>query len=367
MGIAALKFAEGKYSNMMKLILLSALAAIALAEPEPHYGYYGHPYYHQLGWPSVRAPGFSSTCWGCRGKRSAEPSPHGFYGYYGHPFVYHGLGVPAVADNVNRVNGVAAAVRSSFSSAWPGATVSVSNIGKRSAEEDNVNRVSGGSPFPSYTGAWPGATVSVDHGKKKRSADAEPEADADADAYYGYYGYGGHGYALPGHSYAHFGYGYPYHHYGKRSAEPEPHYGYYGYPYGYYGYPYYHHAIAHPALKVVDGAAGVHPGGATSSVSRSPQGLRGKRSAEVDNVNRVSGASPFPSYTAAWPGATVSVDHGKRKRSAEPHGYFGYYGHPFYYHPYAYFHGPAAKPAAIDGDAYTAEWPGATVSVDHIA
>ena len=69
-------------------------------------------------------------------------------------------------------------------------------------------------------------------------------------------------------SYAHFGYGYPYHHYGKRSAEPEPHYGYYGYPYGYYGYPYYHHP-----LKVVDGAAGVHPGGATSSVSRSPQGL----------------------------------------------------------------------------------------------
>jgi len=303
--IAALKFTEGKYSsNMMKLILLTALAAVALAEPEPHYGYYGYPYYHQLGWPSVRAPGFSSTCWGCRGKRSAEV--------------------------------------------------------------DNVNRVSGSSPFPSYTAAWPGATVSVNH-MGKRSADAEPEADADADAYYGYYGYGGHGYALPGHSYAHFGYGYPYHHYGKRSAEPEPHYGYYGYPYGYYGYPYYHHAIAHPALKVVDGAAGVHPGGATSSVSRSPQGLRGKRSAEVDNVNRVSGASPFPSYTAAWPGATVSVDHGKRKRSAEPHGYFGYYGHPFYYHPYAYFHGPAAKPAAIDGDAYTAEWPGATVSVDHIA
>jgi len=235
----------------MKLILLSALAAVALAEP--HYGYYGYPYYHQLGWPSVRAPGFSSTCWGCRGKRSAEV--------------------------------------------------------------DNVNRVSGSSPFPSYTAAWPGATVSVNH-------------------------------------------------MGKRSAEPEPHgfYGYYGYPYGYYGYPYYHHP-----LKVVDGAAGVHPGGATSSVSRSPQGLKGKRSAEVDNVNRVSGTSPFPSYTAAWPGATVSVDHGKRKRSAEPHGYFGYYGHPFYYHPYAYFHGPAAKPAAIDGDAYTAEWPGATVSVDHIA
>ena len=113
---------------------MSALAAVALAEPEPHYGYYGYPYHHQLQWPSVRAPGFSSTCWGCRGKRSAEV--------------------------------------------------------------DNVNRVSGASPFPSYTAAWPGATVSVNH-MGKRSADAEPEADADA--YYGYYGYGGHGYALPGH------------------------------------------------------------------------------------------------------------------------------------------------------------------------
>merc|ERR1712152_54594 len=86
------------------------------------------------------------------------------------------------------------------------------------AEVDNVNRVSGSSPFPSYTAAWPGATVSVNH-------------------------------------------------MGKRSAEPEPH----GF-YGYYGYPYYHHP-----LKVVDGAAGVHPGGATSSVSRSPQGLGKKK------------------------------------------------------------------------------------------
>ena len=104
----------------------------------------------------------------------------------------------------------------------------------------------------------------------KRSADAEPEAEADA--YYGYpYGYG----------YRHFGYGYGYpyrygHYYGKRSAEAEPEadalYAYaapyaYGYaPYG-YGYRY--------------GLAGVagHPTG-TSFVARSPQGLRGKRSAE---------------------------------------------------------------------------------------
>merc|ERR1712038_1312647 len=81
----------------------------------------------------------------------------------------------------------------------------------------------------------------------------------------------------------------------KRSAEPHGYYGYYGHPYGYYGYPYLHH-VAHPALKVADGAVGVHPGGATSSVSRSPQGLRGKR-------------------------------------SADPH-FYGYYGHPFGYLPF---------------------------------
>merc|ERR1712062_288101 len=53
---------------------------------------------------------------------------------------------------------------------------------------------------------------------------------------------------------------------------------------------------------------------------------RGKRSAdaEVNNVNRVSGGSPFPSYTAAWPGATVSVNHlGKRSADAEAEPYYG--------------------------------------------
>merc|ERR1712012_947478 len=39
------------------------------AEPEPHYGYYG-----QYAWPSATGYGFTSTCFGCRGKRSAEPS-----------------------------------------------------------------------------------------------------------------------------------------------------------------------------------------------------------------------------------------------------------------------------------------------------
>merc|ERR1719220_3347221 len=52
--------------------------------------------------------------------------------------------------------------------------------------------------------------------------------------------------------------------------------------------------------------------GATVSVTR------GKRSPFTveGNTNQVSGSSPFPIYNAAWPGATVSVTHGKKKRSA---------------------------------------------------
>merc|ERR1711971_917175 len=50
------------------------------------YGYYGH----QQQWPSVRAPGFSSTCFGCRGKRSAEAEADAEPGYYGYPYGFHG-------------------------------------------------------------------------------------------------------------------------------------------------------------------------------------------------------------------------------------------------------------------------------------
>ena len=38
------------------------------------YGYY--PYaYNQLHWPAHYGIGYSSQCWGCRGKRSADPAP----------------------------------------------------------------------------------------------------------------------------------------------------------------------------------------------------------------------------------------------------------------------------------------------------
>merc|ERR1712121_614376 len=93
----------------MKLLLLTALAAVALAEPEAEAGYYGynHGFYgygHQLSWPGYCAPGFSSQCFGCRGKRSAEADAepgfygyrHGFYGYpYGFGYRAYGPGIAA--------------------------------------------------------------------------------------------------------------------------------------------------------------------------------------------------------------------------------------------------------------------------------
>merc|ERR1712021_158304 len=192
---------------IMKLLLLTVFVASAYATEEVadaanpvavapvhavHPYVYGHnPFFygllgHQQQWPSISGPSFSSTCHGCRGKRSAEAEadaePGHLAGYYGYP--YHG--------------------------------------------------------YP--------------------------------------YGYGhhfvpsyGYGYNLPGHSYTHVQRAL-----GKRSAEAdaEPgHYGYYGHPYGYYGYPYHFGYRAFAPIVGKPAGAGVHPGGATSFVSRSPQGL----------------------------------------------------------------------------------------------
>merc|ERR1719251_277371 len=75
----------------MKLLLLTALATVACAEP---WGYYGYPAVGNsptLQWPGYSGPGFSRQTFGLRGKRSAEPEP--YYGYYGlHPYGYYGLG-----------------------------------------------------------------------------------------------------------------------------------------------------------------------------------------------------------------------------------------------------------------------------------
>merc|ERR1711923_483785 len=117
-------------TTTMKLLLLTALAAVAMAEPEAEAGYYGyHPgfysyYGHQLNWPGVRAPGFSSQCFGCRGKRSAEADAEPRY--YGYPYGFYGY--------------LPLAVGSGYEHDLPGdSSVSVSRthvVGKRSAEAD---------------------------------------------------------------------------------------------------------------------------------------------------------------------------------------------------------------------------------------
>merc|ERR1712080_311520 len=105
---------------------------------------------------------------------------------------------------------------------------------------------------------------------------AEPEAKA------GYYGYNGgfYGYGHQLHWPGVYGYGFSSQCWGcrplgKRSAEADADPGFYGHPLS-YGYPY---AFGYPAYG--PGIA-AHPGGATSFTQRSPQGLRGKRSAEAD-------------------------------------------------------------------------------------
>merc|ERR1712012_1392004 len=104
-------------TTTMKLLLLTVFVAGAFATEEaakaeepaapvavapvhhglrPFYGLWGH----QQGWPGVVAPGFSSQCFGCRGKRSAEADAEpGYYGlpYYGYPYGYYGYPIiPAV-------------------------------------------------------------------------------------------------------------------------------------------------------------------------------------------------------------------------------------------------------------------------------
>merc|ERR1712154_2694 len=108
---------------------------------------------------------------------------------------------------------------------------------------------------------------------------ASVSAEADADAWYGYGGYlhqqawpGARG---PGFEGTCYGCRVPTHHFiGKREADAEPHY---GYPYA-YGYGYYPYGL--PLAPLAKAGVAGHPGAATSYVARSPQGLRGKRSAE---------------------------------------------------------------------------------------
>merc|ERR1711936_785606 len=100
--------------------------------------------------------------------------------------------------------------------------------------------------------------------------------------------------------------------YGKRSADAEadPGYLYAPYHYGAYGYPGYGYRYG------LAGVAG-HPGAATSFVARSPQGLRGKRSADAEPGYLAYGYAPF-----------VPVSHSTHGYG--PSGYTIGQGHPGY-------------------------------------
>merc|ERR1712106_328454 len=74
--------------TIMQLLVISCLVAMALAAAEPH-GVYGVPalYNSYPNWPGVSGLGFSSTCYGCYGrkKRSADAEPHGLYAHHALP------------------------------------------------------------------------------------------------------------------------------------------------------------------------------------------------------------------------------------------------------------------------------------------
>merc|ERR1712168_94378 len=168
MGTAALLLTVGGESNqkinMYKLDIFCVAIVGAFAAPnaeadaDAYYGYYPALYNAYPNWPGVSTPFASSTCFGCRGKRSAdaEADADAYYGYGYYPY-YRAFHYPGVAGH-------------------PGLATSF--------EARSPQGLRG-----------------------KRSADAE----ADAEAHYGYYGYG-HRYGYGGYrGYYGYPYGYRYH------------------------------------------------------------------------------------------------------------------------------------------------------------
>ena len=123
------------------------------AEAEPHYGYYG-----QYAWPSATGYGFTATCFGCRGKRSAEPSSY----EYANP-------------------GVGSFTKVSAPYLFPHF---VGPLTKRSAEADaepHYGYAGYGYGLPGHSYAHFGAGYGHYLGKRSAEAEAEPEAEADAE------------------------------------------------------------------------------------------------------------------------------------------------------------------------------------------
>jgi len=311
----------------MKLFVTLA-SLLAAAQADPFYGYG----LHQQNWPSAYGPGFQATCWGCRGKRSADA-----WGYGYAPFA---LGLGYGRGIAGHPTGI------SFSNRSP------QGLGKRDADADAFGYGYGGlglgsGGFIRQSRVHPGyggyATGGFAHLVGKRSADAfgygygyralggagvhptgfsysnrSPQGaygkrDADADAL----GLGAGGFIRQSRPYAafgihHNGYGAFAHPVGKRSADA------YGYGYAGLGYGY------------GRGIAG-HYGGGISFSNRSPQGL-GKRDADADAYGYGYAPVLAKGYPS-WPGVVApgfestcyGCGLGKRSADAEADADAAYY------------------------------------------
>merc|ERR1711874_431755 len=211
MGTAALLLTVGGESNqkinMYKLAIFCVAIVGAFAAPnaeadaDAYYGYYPALYNAYPNWPGVSTPFASSTCFGCRGKRSAdaEADADAYYGYGYYPY-YRAFHYPGVAGHPGAAT--------SFVARSP------QGLGKRSADAEPGYLGYGLHPYgygvpilTAVNGAHHGISQLHPTGHSFQSV-VRGKRSADADAYYRY------------------GYGYPYAH---RA------YGYgYGYGYGYY-------------------------------------------------------------------------------------------------------------------------------------
>merc|ERR1712241_1359439 len=84
--------------TMYKLLVAAAVIAVASceAEADPGYFYGAYPalYNAYPNWPGVSTPYSSSTCYGCRGKRSADAEADPGYLAYAAPYHYGNYGYP---------------------------------------------------------------------------------------------------------------------------------------------------------------------------------------------------------------------------------------------------------------------------------
>jgi len=178
---------------MFKVAIAFATLAVAMGAPEADAHYAPALYNAYPNWPGVATPYYSSTCFGCRGKRSADAEADAYYGYPGYGFGY-GYGYPAYGYGH----------ATSFEARSPQGL-----RGKRSAEAYGY----GYAPFAYHYGpgiaGHPGAATSF---VARSPQGLRGKRSADAEAHYGYPAYGhGYGHHAGGFTQAHgLGYGYAY-------------------------------------------------------------------------------------------------------------------------------------------------------------